>query len=341
MSGRPSSSDPQATPLFILTGFLGSGKTTLLARWLRTPAFADTAVIVNEFGEVGLDHLLVTEGEEDDVVLLDSGCLCCTLNSSLAETLTDLFHRRARGEIPGFSRVVVETTGIADPAPLMHTLMTDRLLAARYHLAGVIACVDGLFFLDQKDGFEEVRKQVALADRLIVTKADAVPAERIARIQALLKEMNPGAGVLVSAAGDLDPVVALDQIAPSSVSAWQASHESLHHAHSGHEDSNFETLFIPVEQAVDWPGYAALVEAFQSQHGADLLRAKGLLKFTGEAQPMVIQGVQHVFALPEAAKHASSDARLGLVLIGRGLERKKIEKLIEKCLGGGELDATE
>lgn len=339
MIGLSSSADTQATPLFILTGFLGSGKTTLLARWVRDPAFADTAVIVNEFGEVGLDHMLVTRGEEDDVVLLDSGCLCCTLNSSLSETLTDLFHRRARGEIPSFSRVVVETTGIADPAPLMHTLMTDRLLAARFRLGGVVACVDGLFFMGQKDSYDEVCKQVAVADRLIVTKADVAPAGQIGKIQASVRELNPGAEVLVSSTGDLDPAAALEQIDPDSALALEATAEGQQHDHAGHHGPDIGTVFVPVEQSVDWPGYAALVETFQGRYGADLLRAKGLLRFAGEPRPMVIQGVQHVFALPEAASNVPKDARLGLVLIGRGLEKTEVAKLIENCLGGGDCDA--
>ena len=311
-----------ATPLFILTGFLGAGKTTLLSKLVRCAEFADTAVIVNEFGEVGLDHALVTEGQEDDVVLLDSGCLCCALNNSLAETLTDLFHRRARGEIPAFDRVVVETTGIADPAPLIHTLMTDRHLAARFRLGAVVTCVDATFFKVQQDRFDEVVKQIAVADRLIVIEADQVDGAALGEVEEALRGLNAGAEILISRLADLQPerVVAEAPVAATDGDRPQACPEGEHrHDHAPHS-SGLSTVFVPVDSEVSWPAYAKALDSLQRRVGARLLRAKGVLRFRGEPQPLVIQGVQHVFAKPAPLPRGASGLVTGLTLIGLNLE---------------------
>lgn len=316
--------DEARTPLFVLTGFLGSGKTTLLSRLIHSDALADTAVIVNEFGEVGLDHHLVTKGEEEDVVLLDNGCLCCALNSSLAETLTDLYHRRARGDIAPFGRVVVETTGVADPAPLMHAVMTERFLAARYGLEAVIACIDAQLFDSQLRRFDEVGKQVALADRLIVTKTDQAGAAEREATAAALRGLNPGAELLFSAHADVDPdrvlAPAPRRVAPSDERRADMVTGGPPSGHA-HRHSDITTVFLPLDHIVDWSAYAALVRWMQTDFGDRLLRAKGLIRMEGEAAPIVVQGVQHVFAppapLPTPVRAAE---RFGLVLIGRGLE---------------------
>ena len=311
-----------ATPLFILTGFLGAGKTTLLAKLVRRPEFADTAVIVNEFGEVGLDHALVAEGQEDDVVLLDSGCLCCALNNSLAETLSDLFHRRARGEIPAFERVVVETTGIADPAPLIHTLMTDRHLAARYRLGAVVTCVDATFFETQRDRFDEVTKQIAVADRLIVTKADLADGPALAATEDALRGLNPGAEILFSRQADLQPerVIAEPPVTGAQGATAAACPPGEHRHDHGHHSTGLSTVFLAIDTEVSWPAYARALDSLQRGVGERLLRAKGLLRFQGEPQPLVIQGVQHVFAAPEPLPGAPSGMTTGLTLIGLDLE---------------------
>lgn len=322
-SGLPVT-DGAATPLFILTGFLGAGKTTLLSKLVRRAEFADTAVIINEFGEIGLDHALVAEGEEDDVVLLDSGCLCCALNNSLAETLSDLFHRRARGEVPAFDRVVVETTGIADPAPLIHTLMTDRHLAARFRLGAVVTCVDATFFETQKASFDEVMKQIAVADRLIVTKADRVDAAALQAIETELRGLNAEAEILVSRDGDIPPdrVVAEAPLTGQSMADPEEPDAQDHdHAHDhGPHTTGLTTVFLPVEQEVSWPAYAEALDTLQRQVGERLLRAKGLLSFDGEPRPMVIQGVQHVFAPPEPLPSGAAPVARGLTLIGLHLD---------------------
>ena len=166
------SSEPSPLiPVTLLTGFLGSGKTTVLNHVLKQPGMAATAVIVNEFGEIGIDHLLV-ESATDDVVLLNSGCLCCTVRGDIVDTLLNLFVGRANGKVPHFSRVVIETTGLADPAPILHTLISDPLIAARYTLDGVVATVDAVNGSGTLDRQPEAVKQAAVADRLLLTKAD-------------------------------------------------------------------------------------------------------------------------------------------------------------------------
>src|ERR1700694_4406276 len=199
------SSEPSSLiPVTVLTGFLGSGKTTVLNHVLQHPGMAATAVIVNEFGEIGLDHLLV-ERSSEDVVLLNSGCLCCTVRGDIVDTLTNLFVDRVKGKVPHFTRVAIETTGLADPAPILHTLMTDPIVAARYMLDGVVATVDAVNGAATLDRQPEAVKQAAVADRLLVTKADLAPPRAGAPLDARLAALNPGADRLLVAQGAVDP----------------------------------------------------------------------------------------------------------------------------------------
>lgn len=319
--------DTPRTPVFVLTGFLGSGKTTLLSRLVRQPDLADTAVIINEFGEVGLDHLLVASGEEDDVVLLDSGCLCCALNSSLGETLNDLFYRRARSEVPPFRRVVIETSGLADPAPILNTLMSDRFIASRFGLAAVIATVDSLNLLHQLSRHDEVAKQIAVADWLLLTKTDAAEPEAVEAVRQRLQALNPRARCLAVAHGDVDPS-ALLAVAPWSGTAdpgtpgMDEQREPCDHKHNhngGRHETDIVSVYGAVPDAVGWAAYAAWVGHLQRSFGERLLRVKGLLHFEGEAQPRVVQGVQHVFAPPEELD-ADLAVPPGLVFIARSVE---------------------
>jgi G3E family GTPase len=196
-------------PVSLLTGFLGSGKTTLLKHLLGHPGLADTAVIINEFGDVGLDHRLV-ESTTDQTVLLDSGCLCCTIRGDLIDTLRSLFKRRAKGEIPAFRRVVIESTGLADPAPILHTLMSDPLIADRFRLDGVIATIDAVNGMEQLDRQPESVKQAAVADRLVLTKTDLAAPERAAALKQRLGRLNPAAPLLEAVRGAVDPARLLD-----------------------------------------------------------------------------------------------------------------------------------
>ena len=184
-------------PVILLTGFLGSGKTLLLNAALKAPGFANTAVIVNEFGEIGLDHALV-QSSVDNVVLLDAGCLCCTIAESLHETLADLYFKRVRKEVPPFERVIIETTGLADPAPILNTLLGHKLVTEHFRLDAAVTTVDAVNAAGELEQHREVAKQIAVADRLVITKADVASPRQVADLRGLFKTLNPGADILES-----------------------------------------------------------------------------------------------------------------------------------------------
>ena len=236
---------PEASPLIpvtVLTGFLGSGKTTVLNHILKQPGMAETAVIVNEFGEIGIDHLLV-ESATDDIVLLNSGCLCCTVRGDIADTLLDLFVGRANGKVPHFRRVVIETTGLADPAPILHTLISDPLVAGRYSLDGVVTTVDAVNGAGTLDRQPEAVKQAAVADRLLLTKTDLAEPDAAAALKARLAALNPSAPLLPVAQGEVDPAVLFNlgfydpQTKSIDVRRWlrDEAFEAGHEHHHDHE----------------------------------------------------------------------------------------------------------
>ncbi len=228
-------------PVTVLTGFLGSGKTTLLNHLLHQPDLGETAVLINEFGDVGLDHTLV-EHVDDDVVLLNSGCLCCTVRSDLVTAMRDLYFKRVRGDIPEFRRLIIETTGLADPAPILHTLMTDALLSSRYKLDGIVATVDAVNGLAQLDRQPEAVKQAAVADRVLVTKSDLADASTVEAVRHRLRALNPAAPILTVVQGRVAPASILDaglfkaDGKHPDVSAWLRE-EAVRAAH-GHEHSH-------------------------------------------------------------------------------------------------------
>ncbi len=319
-------------PVSIITGFLGSGKTTLLARLMRDPAMGRTAVIINEFGEIALDHDLI-ETSEESFVQLSNGCLCCNVRSDLTLTLSDLAARRAQGTIPPFERVVIETSGLADPAPILHALMTDRDLNGVYALDGVITTVDALLGITTLDHHEESRRQAAVADRIVITKTDADGANADA-VRQRLAQLNPGAAV-TDAGTTITPSLLFGHGwyeaggKHPDVGAWLA-HDAAAHAHHAHTD-DIASFSIVRDAPLHAVTLALLLSALAENHGADLLRMKGIVNVHEDPQrPAVIHGVQHVYHAPVwLPRWPSDDRRTRMVFIGRNLREAWVRELIE------------
>ncbi|MFC5303150.1 CobW family GTP-binding protein [Azospira restricta] len=326
-------------PVTVLTGFLGAGKTTLLNHLLKQPAMADTAVLINEFGEIGIDHLLV-EKVDDNLVLLDSGCLCCSVRGDLARALRDLFMRRLRREIPAFSRVIVETTGLADPAPVIYTLLEDFFIAERFRSDGIVAAVAATHAEAQLAQHAEAAKQAAMADRLLLTKCDLADADTIVRVRARLAALNPGAPLLEVRRGE----VAADALAggglydPATKSAdvrrWLAE-EAVHaaaaagaHRHDPQRhDARVHSFVLRFAEPFAWGEFAEAIDVLLSTCGDRILRVKGLVNVAGETAPRVVHCVQHV-RYPESALPAwpDDDHASRLVFIVRDFSREYVEK---------------
>lgn len=302
-------------PVFLLTGFLGSGKTSLLNALLKEKAFANTAVIVNEFGEIGLDHLIIARGS-DNVVLLEAGCLCCTIADSLHETLADLNFRRVRGEVPPFERVVIETTGLANPAPILNTLLGHPLVTERYRLDAVIATVDGQHALANIEWHAEVAKQIAAADRLVVTKTDVAQPADIERLKSRLAQLNPVAEMFESQGGSA-ALAAFGPGDPHRVRAIPPSPAEHRHRHDVNvHDEHIRAHCFVLEGSVSWSGVAAWCRLAAETIGDRLLRCKGLLEIAGSGEIVFLQGVQRVFHRPERlAAWPDDDHRPRLVCI--------------------------
>jgi G3E family GTPase len=346
-------------PITILTGFLGSGKTTLLSKLIRHPGMARTAVIINEFGEVGLDHLLV-ESSDEDTLLLDGGCLCCTVRSDLVETLNGLAIKRVRGEVE-FDRVVIETTGLADPAPVVHAFITDPMVAARFRLDGVIATVDAVNGFTQLGKHFESVKQAAVADRIVLTKVDLAERGEIARLRERLGELNPGAAIYPARVGEIDPLILFDtglwdaSRKTDDVRAWlheeayRAAEEHDHghhhhdhdhdhgHHHHGHDpnrhDGGIRSFCLYFTEPLPWERWAAAFDDLVIREGARLLRIKGLLNVIEEERPVVIHGVQHLFHPPSTiAAWPDDDRRSRVVFITHDIDREEVETLLQTLL---------
>jgi G3E family GTPase len=349
MSEAPST---ERIPVSVITGFLGSGKTTLLKHLLPQPAMADTAVVINEFGEVGLDHLLV-ETSSDDTIVLSSGCLCCTIRGDLVETLRSLFLRRRKGSIPQFKRVVIETTGLADPAPVLHTLMQDPLVSECYRLDGVITTVDAVNGMDQLDKQMESVKQAAVADRLLLTKSDLAATAKIDALQDRLRKLNPAAPIRTIRNGQIDAAELLNaglynpETKTLDVRRWLKAeaysdhhhdhdhgpghhHDHLHRDQDAHDvnrhDSRIAAFALEWDKPLDWSVFVEWIEMLITGHGENLLRLKGILNVAGEESPIAIHGVQHLFHPPIALPAwPDADRRSRIVFITRDIARETIE----------------
>ncbi len=335
-------------PISLLTGFLGSGKTTLLNYLIAQPALKDTLVIINEFGEIGLDHLLVAHSQEDVVVEMSSGCLCCTIRSDLKKTLKDITWRFAEGGQRKFNRVIIETTGLASPIPILHTLMTDGFISSRYRLDGVIVTVDAVNGMATLDHHTEAVQQAAVADRLLITKTDLADPVALTALQTRLAKLNPGAAQVLSAQGHVDPVLLLDAGLFKStekmpdVACWlneqafadqtDAHHDHHHDDHHHHHDVNrhddhIRAFCFTFDEPIAPDVFEEWLALFVGFKGENILRMKGIVNLAGEDKPVVIHGVQHIFH-PTVTLPAwpSEDHRTRIVFITRDIEHATIAR---------------
>lgn len=338
---------PPVFPLTVITGFLGSGKTTLLNALLRAPELADCLVLINEFGEIGLDHLLV-ETVAADMVVMTSGCLCCTIRGDLVTTLEELLRRRDNGRI-SFNRVVIETTGLADPAPVLHTIMYHPYLMLRFRLDGVITLVDAVNGDATLDRHAEAVKQAAVADRLVITKTDLLgpnDGDSIAALRTRLSRLNPTALQLDAPSGEAVAAKLLDiglydpERKVPDVRRWlnaEAVDRAAQHGHA-HEDvnrhdSSIRAFALRHPEPLPSSTVDMFLELLRTAHGMHLLRVKGIIALAEEPErPLVVHGVQHVFHPPTRLEAwPDQDRTTRIVFILQDMEPAFIESLFKAC----------
>jgi G3E family GTPase len=317
-----------STPLNVITGFLGSGKTTLINRLLQDEKLGDTALLINEFGDIGIDHLLVEE-VAPDTVLLPSGCICCTIRGELKEALLGLLARRNRGEIPAFRRIILETTGLADPAPILATLTNDVQLRGRVHVGLVVTLVDTCHAELQARIHPEWLSQVAAADRLLLSKTDTADEATQMRLREHLQALNPGALLLLAQEIESGDQLLLGEGLRSAephqeVARWQL-HRPVNPGFSQHGEA--QVCCLTFDQPLDWVGFGVWLSMLLRCHGERILRVKGLLNVNASQAPIVIHGVQHCLHAPVHLSHwPGHDRQSRLVFILRGLEAEQLRR---------------
>jgi G3E family GTPase len=353
-------------PVSVLTGFLGSGKTTLLNRLLKDPALADTAVIINEFGDVGIDHLLVEKASEG-IIELSDGCLCCTVRGELVDTLSDLIDRLQTGKLQRLKRMIIETTGLADPAPVLHAIMGHPVLLQAFRVDGVITTVDAVNGMATLDAHEEAVKQAAVADRIVITKTDLPEAKKdLPALRARLAELNPGAD-LIDVADRRTGYAALFECGvynPESktinVRRWlkaeayrdreherdEIDHEH-HHEHGEHHhhdvnrhDAKIRSFSLKHDAPIPLHSFDMFLDLLRSAHGEKLLRVKGIVQLEDDPdRPLVIHGVQQIFHPPaRLAAWPDGVRETRLVMIVKDLPESYVSQLFNAFLDRPQID---
>ena len=344
MTEAAQESSPETTvQVSLLTGFLGSGKTTLINALLKHDDMSETAVLVNEFGEIGLDHILV-EKIDEETVLLNAGCLCCSVRGDLVRALRELYIKRAKGDIPPVRRVLIETTGLADPAPIIHTLMTDPIISNRFALDGIVTTVDAVHAAGQLDTQPESVKQAAVADRIVVTKPDLAADDALSDLEDRLRRINPGAPIHRAVMGALHPDALFDaglydpRTKSLDVQRWlreeaYAGHDHHHHDVNRHDD-RIRAHCLVLDTPFRWEIFVTWIQTLIAINGEDLLRIKGIVNIEDQDGPIAVHGVQHLFHDPvRLPDWPDDDRRSRIVFITRGIDREVIEKPLARLLG--------
>ena len=349
------SSFPKNIGISVLTGFLGSGKTTILTSLIKQKQMANAAIIINEFGEIGLDHDLI-ETTDENVIELQNGCICCTIQDDLKTTLLNLLKKMEKGDISPYNHVIIETTGLADPVPIIHTLMTSLDLQRIYSIDGVITVVDSINGESTYNAHEESVKQTAFADRIILSKTDIADKGTVDALTKRIKSINPKVTIIKSDKNSLpvSKLLGLNDYNPQNkewnVREWldieknkSSNHSHDHHDHHNHEHDvnrhgdNIETFAMVTSQPVSMTAVNFFLELLMSQMGENILRIKGILNIKGQSSPAVIHGVQHIFhPLEWLGKWPSEGKQSRLVFITKNIKKDIIDDLF-KIIGKNEL----
>lgn len=328
-------------PLYVFTGFLGSGKTSLLHHCLHHPDFANTAVLVNEFGEIGLDHELV-EASEEETVVLEGGCICCTIREDLASSIRRLVDLRREGRITSFSRLVIETSGLADPVPILSTLTSDPRITQIFEFRGVVATVDAVAGVKTLDSHIESVRQVIYANKVVVTKCDLAGIEQIETVETAIRRINQSIAITRSGIEGIAPTELLSDLQygpstePDSINGWfdmaedverpsveGAKINPVHHSHT----ERFRSFSWEFDHEIDWTVFGIWLTMLLHAHGDRILRVKGILNVAGADAPIAIHGVQHVVHPPVHMKKWSAiERRSRLVFIVQDLSPELVRR---------------